>query len=85
MGRRRVVLEFFKKQNKRRGLLSAWLFGFINLSVTMLHRGPKNKSPAEKRGLAHASLGCFGKFRAPLGFASEILRVLEKPLLRLCP
>lgn len=54
-------MEFFKKQNKSRGLLSAWLFGFINLNFTVLHQGPKYNSTAEKRGLADASLGWLWK------------------------
>lgn len=46
-------MEFFKKEKERRSLLSAQLFGFINL--TALHQGPRNNSPAEKQGLADAS------------------------------
>lgn len=53
---------FFKKQNKRKDLLFAWLFGFINFSFAVLHQGPKYSNPAEKRGLADASFDCFGKF-----------------------
>lgn len=76
-------MEFFKKQNRSRGLV--WLFGFINLNFTVPHRGPKYNSPAAKRGLADASFGFFGKFQASLGFAREILRGLEKTSLHLRP
>lgn len=69
-------MEFFKQQNKSRGLV--WLFGFINLNSTVLHQGPEYNSPAAMRGLADAPFSFFGKFKASLGFAREILQGLEK-------
>jgi len=79
--------NFLKSKIKAGGcfLLGCLFAGFFNLNFTMLPQGPKYNSPAEKQGLADASFGCFGKFRASLGFATEILQGLEKILLHPCP